>query len=120
MFRPSHLNLTLPKVATLTCILAAAALAQQLTPPNAHWSMAFNTDPKGQLTYSVLNGQGRAIIQPSALHLNLKDQPPLGAQVNIANYTPGQHDATYHRLTGKASTIRDQYNSLIVETVDPT
>jgi alpha-glucosidase len=147
MFRPSHLNLTLLQAVTLTCTLASAALAQtppprpipprppgpyeiirnkgaledaRLASPHAGWTLTFRSDANHQLIYSIVDHQGRSIIQPSALRLNLKDQSPLGAHVIIYKATPGAHDTTYHRISGKASTIRDQYNSLLVEAVDAT
>jgi alpha-glucosidase len=122
MFRPSHLNLTLLKAVTLTCILAAAALAQTIpaqdpTAANGGHGIAFHVDTKGQLVYRVME-YAHEVIGWSALRLNLKDHPPLGANVTIAKSSPGQHDSTYYRISGKASTIRDQYNSLLLETVD--
>jgi alpha-glucosidase len=89
----------------------------KVTSPDGRWSITFGTDSKG-LVYSVSDSQGRTIIHPSALRLQLQGQPPLGANAAIRDTTPGQHDATYHRLSGKASTIRDHYHSLLLETAD--
>src|ERR1019366_2235533 len=46
-------------------------------------------------------------------------QAPLGANVAIRESIPDQHDATYHRISGKASTIRDHYNALYLVADDP-
>lgn len=73
------------------------------------------TAPKGgQLIYEV-GFRGKALIEPSALRLNLKDQPPLGDNVRIVNTTTGKTDETYDLVAGKASSVRNHFNSLRVE-----
>ena len=64
-----------------------------------------------QLAYTV-SYQGKPLLEPSALRLDLKDQTPLGANVRIAASTPATNDETYRLVTGKASTVRNQYNAL--------
>jgi alpha-glucosidase len=125
VFRPSRLIHALVQVIALTCVLAAAALAQtppapsSVTSPQGRWNFAVTTNPKGQLTYNVSRGNGPVLIQASALRLDLQGQQPLGTHVQIVKDTPGQHDASYPRVSGKASTIRDHYNSLLIETTEP-
>jgi alpha-glucosidase len=68
----------------------------------------------GQLVYEVSFG-GKALIEPSALSLDLKDQPPLGRNVRIVNSTAAATDETYHLIAGKASSVRNHYNALSVE-----
>ena len=60
----------------------------------------------------------RPVIGWSSLRLDLKGEPPLGTHANIAMFAMSHHDATYHRVSGKASTIRDDYRSVDIETVD--
>jgi alpha-glucosidase len=68
----------------------------------------------GQLVYLV-SFQGKSLLEPSALRLDLKGQPPLGQDMKILSATPSQSDSTYQLITGKASTVRDHYNALRVE-----
>ncbi len=68
----------------------------------------------GQLVYLV-SFQGKALIEPSALRLDLKDLPPLGEDVRIAKVIPSSADETYRLLAGKASSVRNHYNALRVE-----
>ncbi len=74
-----------------------------------------------QLYYSVsLNGKW--LLKPSALSLNLNGYAPLGAAVRIVNARQDKKDETYQLVVGKASTVRNQYNSLqleLEETVAP-
>jgi alpha-glucosidase len=68
----------------------------------------------GQLVYLV-SFQAKALIEPSVLRLDLKDQPPLGQDVRIVNAAPSKVDETYHLIAGKASSVRNVYNALRIE-----
>jgi alpha-glucosidase len=68
----------------------------------------------GQLVYLV-SYQAEALIEPSALRLDLKDQPPLGQDVRIVNVVPSKVDETYHLIAGKASSVRNAYIALRLE-----
>ena len=68
----------------------------------------------GQLVYEV-SFQGKALVEPSALRLDLKDQPPLGTNVRIVNSTGSKTDETYRLVAGKASSVRNYFNALRVE-----
>ena len=74
-----------------------------------------------QLYYSVsLNGKW--LLKPSALNLDIKDYPLLGAAVQIVNAKTSATDEMYRLLVGKASNVRNQYNALqldLEETVAP-
>ena len=67
----------------------------------------------GQLTYSV-SFHGNAAFEGSALKLELADGKPLGSAVHIASSTPGSAVDAYTLLAGKASSVRDAYNTLTV------
>ncbi|HWC18630.1 MAG TPA: glycoside hydrolase family 97 protein, partial [Terriglobales bacterium] len=67
-----------------------------------------------QLVYEVWF-RGKQLVGASRLGLELKNQPPLGQSVQITNSMRAQVSGTYHLLAGKASTIRDIYNSVRLE-----
>src|SRR5271157_1667177 len=103
----------------LLCLAAAAAFAQvELKSPDGRLAMAFRTVARegaaSQIVYTV-SFQGKPLIEPSALRLDLKDQPPLGPNVRIAGATPSSMDETYQLVTGKASTVRSRYNAVRID-----
>ena len=61
-----------------------------------------------------------AIVDQSALRLELEGQSPLGTDVRIVSATPSSFDETYHLLTGKASEVRNHYNALRVDLEETT
>ena len=68
----------------------------------------------GKLSYSA-SFQGKPVLDPSALSLELEGQKPLGAAVRLVNTTRAQTDETYHLVTGKASRVRNHFNALSAE-----
>jgi len=67
-----------------------------------------------QLVYDV-SFQGKPLIEPSALHLDLKDQAPLGQNVRVVNTTTSKTDKVYHLIAGRASTVRNHFNALRID-----
>ena len=67
----------------------------------------------GQLVYSVLF-HGKQVFENSALRLELAGQPALGGAIHIVDSKIASGIDDYTLLAGKASAIRDSYNSLIV------
>ena len=104
----------------LLAVLGAASLLAQteLQSPDGRLAMTFRTVARNgapsQVVYTV-SYQGKPLFEPSALRLDLKDQPPLGTNVRIAGVTPSSADATYRLVTGKASTVRNHYNGVRIE-----
>ena len=68
----------------------------------------------GQLAYAVMF-HGKQVFEDSALRLELENQTPLGANVQIANATTGSGVDDYSLLAGKTSAVHDPYNSLTLE-----
>jgi alpha-glucosidase len=97
----------------------------EVTTPDHRITLRFHVQPQkgqeagqeGQLVYSVSFNEKPA-FENSALGLELADQPPLGAAVHIAGTTPGSGVDDYRLLAGKASAVRDAYNSLTVHAVE--
>ena len=115
-------------LSTLTLVCGCSALAQSdsatLRSPNGQLTVTFQTVDKqgpaasGQLTYAV-QFQGKPLVNPSALSLDLQGQRPLGAAVRIEKATPSSQDETYRLVTGKASEVRDHYNALHIDLEEP-
>jgi len=71
--------------------------------------------PDGQLVYAV-TFHGKQVFEDSALRLELENQTPLGASVQISNSIKGSGVDDYSLLAGKTSAVHDPYNSLILQT----
>ena len=54
----------------------------------------------------------------SALALELDGQPALGSDVQIIESTPGKGSDDYTLVAGKVSDVHDQYNNLLLRTVE--
>lgn len=99
-------------------VMAAAAQAQaqtlpQLQSPDGRLAMVFQ-DAGNRITYSV-SLDGKVVLRPSGLRLDLKGKPPLGPGSRIARVSASEHDSTYARISGKASRVRDRYHAISVE-----
>ena len=102
-------------IVSLACGLFATGLsAAALRSPDGNIEVQFDA-PSGQLSYSV-NFHGKPMLDRSALRLELQDQKPLGAAINITAQTPRQGSDDYKLIAGKRSDVQDKYNSLTVET----
>ena len=71
----------------------------------------------GQLAYRV-EFRGQPVIEWSNLGLTLENAPALGPAVKIESSQPSSQDETWKALQGKASTIRNHYNAVTVQTVE--
>ncbi|MBN9658811.1 MAG: glycoside hydrolase family 97 protein [Acidobacteria bacterium] len=111
--------------------LLSTATAQTVTSPDGQLAATFQTvtraaaspgqpsaglqpSPQGQLVYRV-TFHGQELLEPSALRLELKDQPVLGAAVRIANSSTSTIDETYRLPHGKTSTARNHCHVLRLE-----
>jgi len=96
------------------------AQSNSVKSPDGRLIISFETVEKnqpttiGQLVYSV-TFNGKPLIDRSALALNLEGQRTLGADVRIVSAIPSQADEQYRLITGKASTVRDHYNTLGID-----
>lgn len=69
----------------------------------------------GQLVYTV-SFQGKLLIEPSALRLDLQGQTrQLGQDVRIVSTTPSKVDETDRLVAGRASSVRNYRNALRIE-----
>jgi len=76
-----------------------------------------STGAGGKLVYSV-TFHGKQLLDPSALALELANRPVLGSNVQIVESTPGKGSDDYTLVAGKVSAVHDQYNSLLLRTVE--
>jgi len=93
----------------------------EVTSPDHRITLRFAVQPgkgqgagqDGQLVYSV-SFHEKQVFENSALALEMTNQPPLGAEVHIADSTSGSGVDDYKLFTGKVSAIHDAYNSLTI------
>jgi alpha-glucosidase len=71
----------------------------------------------GKLVYSIAFC-GKPLLNESALALELDGQATLGNNVQITESTPGKGRDDYTLVAGKVSDVHDQYNSLLLRTVE--
>ncbi|MGC2656755.1 MAG: glycoside hydrolase family 97 N-terminal domain-containing protein, partial [Bryobacteraceae bacterium] len=89
-----------------------------MTSPDGAIQLKITTDG-GQLMYQV-SYQGKPVLEPSVLGLELQDQPPLGAQMQIASVRTDRIDETYTIPAGKSNPVRNRCNTLSVSLQETT
>ncbi|MDX1543112.1 MAG: glycoside hydrolase family 97 protein [Christiangramia sp.] len=90
------------------------SLAQKLDSPNGNLKMDFSLLEDGTPFYS-LTYKDKAVIEPSKLGLDLKEEKDLLDGFSIANTEESSYDETWEPVWGEVSEIRNQYNQLEVE-----
>lgn len=115
-------------LALLTVSLPLYACAQDSAPvigsPNQQLILRFGIEPRkgdatgGKLFYS-LTFHGQPIVDNSGLALELENQPPLGADVQISGSETGRGIDNYTITDAKVSSVRDSYSSLAVSVTEP-
>ncbi|MES1219025.1 MAG: glycoside hydrolase family 97 protein [Bacteroidota bacterium] len=73
-----------------------------------------NKTGTNQLTYTV-SFNGKLLIKPSALSLDIKGNTPLGDDVSITNSAITSTNQSYKLVVGKASEVHDQFNALTID-----
>ncbi|HUX57792.1 MAG TPA: glycoside hydrolase family 97 protein [Bacteroidales bacterium] len=120
-----HLSGTKKNVFYVFLFIASAAWGQSnmavIKSPNGQLVIMLetisNNQPApagGQLVYAV-SFQGKALIDRSALSLELKGQKSLGSNVRIVNTYVSKIDETYQLVTGKVSSVHNYCNTLRVD-----
>jgi alpha-glucosidase len=89
----------------IVLILSDAVVGKALKPPS--------TD----LRYSV-DFHGKWLLDESILGLKLEGQAPLGSGMHQVSVKTGQSDTTYTIPVGKTRSVRDHYNSALVDLED--
>ncbi len=89
--------------------------SQQLKSPSGTLEMNFSLNEKGQPLYD-LTLSGKAVILPSTLGLDLKDEDTdLKDGFEITNTETSSFDETWEPVWGEESKIRNHYNELAIE-----
>src|ERR1035441_3579550 len=94
-------------------VLAQASAPVVVSSPDGLIRMTFST-PGGSLVYEV-GYRGKAVLDRSALGLEIQNQPVLGTGVDIVSSKSGTVDETYSLLAGKSKEVRNQCNTVTLE-----
>lgn len=93
--------------------LPTLGIAQELNAPNGAFKLQFSL-VDGTPTYQ-LSLNGKAIIKPSTLGFELKDDEPLLTDFIIADTQTTTFDNSWNPVWGESKTIRNHYNELLVK-----
>ncbi len=87
--------------------------AQNLTSPNGELQLNFSVNAQGEPVYELFY-KGRAVLKPSKLGLELKDDPGLMNGFTIADVETAAFDETWEPVWGEERQIRNHYNEMAV------
>ncbi|HEY4110822.1 glycoside hydrolase family 97 protein [Puia sp.] len=103
----------------LTVCLFLSAQAQELFSPNRNFRMVFQLDAGGQPGYELFY-KGKAIIRPSRLGLELKnDSFSLTSGFVVADSARGSVNDSWTPVWGETKTVADHYNELALTLEQP-
>ncbi|MDD4923103.1 MAG: glycoside hydrolase family 97 N-terminal domain-containing protein, partial [Bacteroidales bacterium] len=100
----------------LFCLTAAA---ETLSSPNGLLKMNFSVNTKGEPTYELYYKE-KAVIKPSKLGLQLKNDPGLLNGFTQTDVRTTSFDETWKPVWGEVKQIRNQYNELVVTLTQKT
>ncbi|MEQ7872988.1 glycoside hydrolase family 97 protein [Sphingomonas sp. ASV193] len=94
--------------------LADAASSATVASPDGSIKVSFAVQGEGVPTYRVDRG-GRPVVADSQLGFLFTDQPMFRRNFELVGAHPGSHDETWTTPWGEDRSIRDHYNSLVVD-----
>lgn len=102
----------------LTCFLlvlfmSSAAMAESITSPNGQLQLNFSVNSQGEPVYELFY-KGKAVIKPSKLGLELKNDPGLMNGFTLADTQTSTFDETWEPVWGEVKQIRNHYNEIAV------
>ncbi len=102
----------------LTCFLlvlfmSSAAMAASITSPNGQLQLNFSVNSQGEPVYELFY-KGKAVIKPSKLGLELKNDPGLMNGFTLADTQTSTFDETWEPVWGEVKQIRNHYNEMAV------
>lgn len=104
----------------LTCFLlvlfmSSAAMAESITSPNGQLQLNFSVNSQGEPVYELFY-KGKAVIKPSKLGLELKNDPDSGLMngFTLADTQTSTFDETWEPVWGEVKQIRNHYNEMAV------
>ncbi len=102
----------------LTCFLlvlfmSSAVMAESITSPNGQLQLNFSVNSQGEPVYELFY-KGKAVIKPSKLGLELKNDPGLMNGFTLADTQTSTFDETWEPVWGEVKQIRNYYNEMAV------
>lgn len=106
------------RILTVACLflslsMGSLVMAQSLTSPDGRFKFNFSVDSQGEPVYELFY-KGKAVIKPSKLGLELKDDSSLMNGFTIAGTQTSTFDETWKPVWGEVNSIRNHYNELAV------
>jgi hypothetical protein len=99
---------------TIVFVVVSLASAQELRSPNGNFTMTFSLETDGTPLYQLAY-KGKVVVKPSALGLELKDDPKsLLNDFAVVNTKSVTHDSNWQPVWGEVKSIRENYNELTV------
>lgn len=102
----------------LACLLlliftSGAAMAEGITSPNGQLQLNFSVNAQGEPVYELFY-KGKAVIKPSKLGLELKNDAGLMNGFTLTDAKTDTFDETWQPVWGEVKNIRNHYNELAV------
>ena len=97
----------------LLIFMSGAAMAESITSPNGQLQLNFSVNAQGEPVYELFY-KGKAVIKPSKLGLELKNDPGLMNGFTLADAKTATFDETWEPVWGEVKSIRNHYNELAV------
>ncbi|WP_303207160.1 glycoside hydrolase family 97 protein [Bacteroides oleiciplenus] len=94
----------------LTC---GAIMAESITSPDGNLHLDFTVNAQGEPVYQLFY-KGKAVVKPSKLGLELKDDPGLMNNFTLTGTETSTFDETWKPVWGEVAQIRNHYNELAV------
>ncbi|MBD5232577.1 MAG: glycoside hydrolase family 97 protein [Bacteroidales bacterium] len=101
-------------LALLSLSPTAFAKDIKVTSPDGGLQISLSTDKAGALKYSATK-DGKTVLEPSRLGLEISGAPALEGAVKIKNVRRSTFDETWAPVWGEEDSIRNHYNELAVE-----
>lgn len=102
-----------------TALAGDAAATQTLSSPSGKLTLTFDLTADGVPSYQLAYA-GKPVLKPSALGLELKDQPALTSGFALKAFKAGPHDDTWQPVWGEVKSIRNNYKELAVTLDQPS
>lgn len=97
----------------LVLLMSSVAMAESITSPNGQLQLNFSVNAQGEPVYE-LSYKGKAVIKPSKLGLELKNDPGLMNGFTLTDSKTATFDETWEPVWGEVKQIRNHYNELAV------
>ena len=97
----------------LALFMSGAAMAESITSPDGQLRLNFSVNPQGEPVYE-LSYKGKAVIKPSKLGLELKNDTGLMKGFTLAGTETSTFDETWEPVWGEVKQIRNHYNEMAV------